>query len=632
MAAVFSYAAHSQCPYPTDGAALSNITYDIKASLEVSGKKVIGSQKITWKNIGDKPVTELRFYMYMNAFKNMESTFLKSSNGVIFGSNILNRNANEWGYISLNHAQIAGRSDTLKWKYIQPDDGNIGDESVLSIALPTPIKNGESITLSLNFVSKLPKFIARAGYSRDDYFAFLHWYPQLGVYEKNKEGIWAWNCHQFFRQTEFFADFADYHVVLTLPDHLKIASSGCVQQEVKIKNKHLQKLSIQANNVIDFAWIAYPYFVEHRSTWNGVDVKLMIPPEHGHMAPRYMAAIKHALDFFKEKIGTYPYPSITMVDPPMHGMGSGFMEYPMMITTASFCYVPVGVRTIESLAVHEFSHQYFMAILASNEKEEAWLDEGFVTFFEDEIMDTYYGRRNSIFDLMGYTSGNRERSRLEYSSMENLRVGSIARPGWTFAGSYEGSYKGLVYAKTSTILQTLKGLVGEEKFYTAMKHYYEKYKFKHPKENDFISSMKEVIGDTIGGTMRIDTFFYKTLHGTDYCDYSVDDVYVVHDQGYKIDISNHGGLYIPVDLKINYTDGTSDILSWNGNSENSTAAINTTKKIDSVILDPMQKNYLDINFNNNSFTYKYDAKPAANYSVKTMTWVQHLIHSLLYLI
>ncbi|MBK8390419.1 MAG: hypothetical protein IPL23_14550 [Saprospiraceae bacterium] len=69
---------------------------------------------------------------------------------------------------------------------------------------------------------------------------------------------------------------------------------------MEVTNKK-QILNIKADDVIDFAWIAYPNFVEHRSDWKGVEIKLLIPPEHGAMADRYLNVLKNALDFFEEK-------------------------------------------------------------------------------------------------------------------------------------------------------------------------------------------------------------------------------------------------------------------------------------------------------------------------------------------
>jgi Peptidase family M1 domain len=260
-----------------------------------------------------------------------------------------------------------------------------------------------------------------------------------------------------------------------------------------------------------------------------------------------------------------------------------------------------------------------MAVLASNEKEEAWLDEGFVTFFEDEIADHYFGKKTSIFDVWGYKSGNRERSRLEYTSMDNIHDGPIARPGWEFN---EGNFKALIYAKTATILQTLKGLVGENKFYTIIHNYYEKYKFTHPKEADFIDMVKATIGDSISG-MSVDTFFHHTLHGTEFCDYYISNVSEV-----GFELQNHGKLFLPIEILITYTDGTKATLTSSLKSTSQFFKLDANKEIKSIVADPDHKLYLDVNFNNNSIIKSIEHKPSANFGVKIMAWFHFIFQSL----
>lgn len=132
----------------------------------------------------------------------------------------------------------------------------------------------------------------------------------------------------------------------------------------------------------------------------------------------------------ESRIAKYPYPSITVVCPPLHGLKSGLMEYPTLITTGSVYGMPNNIRTTESLVVHEFIHQYFMAVVANNEKEEPWLDEGFSTYYEDRIIDTAFGKSKSLVDILGIRFDNRELTRLEYTTMRNPREGIIARPAW----------------------------------------------------------------------------------------------------------------------------------------------------------------------------------------------------------
>ncbi len=111
-------------------------------------------------------------------------------------------------------------------------------------------------------------------------------------------------------------------------------------------------------------------------------------------AKRQLTSVKNALEYFEKNVGPYPWPHLTFVDPPSIGYGSGGMEYTTIFTSESFTGVPEFLHLPEMVTIHEFGHAYFMGILASNEFEEPWLDEGVNQFWESRIMDNYYGRYN----------------------------------------------------------------------------------------------------------------------------------------------------------------------------------------------------------------------------------------------
>jgi hypothetical protein len=608
---------NSQCTYSEYyNRKVEGIDYTIHLNLDTELKQANCQQVLRWTNNSPDTLSELRFYMYLNAFRDMNSTFLSEASGKVFGRKIRERRDNEWGSIDISECVIKNQDHISSMRYIQPDDDNPHDKSVLSITLNSPLYPGEVAEIKMIFVAKLPKIIARAGYSRDNYYLFVHWFPQPGVYEQTKKGFWEWNCHQFMQKTEFYADFGNYDVSITAPKEFIIGGSGCIHAE-KENLDGTKTTRFIAKDVIDFAWSAYPLFEEYRDSWKGIEIRLLIPPEHCKMAPRYNQAIKNALDYFEQKLEKYPYPSITLVDPPMHALRSGFMEYPMHITCASFFYIPEGIRTVESLAIHEFSHMYYMAILASNEKEEPWLDEGLVTYTEDVILDNYYGdESSSLFDILGYKLKNRDKSRLEYTSMDDPNCCAIARPGWEFT---EGVYKEIIYAKTATVLQTLKGIIGSEYMDKILSHYYRQNKFTHPREKDFIASVKAIVGDSLNG-YSVNQFFNQCLHETVSCDFYLSEV-----TENSFVVRNKGDLKLPVDIHVIYKNGNAEYFYWEGQEKEKTYV--THNLIESVYIDPAQKIYLDLNLNNNSFTTTPDKTPIYNYAHKAMTWLQNVMLS-----
>ena len=589
--------------------------YDIEVHLDHKGKSASCIQKLNWKNTSPDTLRELRFYMYMNAFKDFKSTYLKNTRKM-FGKDLNNRNEKEWGHIEVTQAIDRNGNDLVQnQEYIQPNDGNALDETVLSIPLEMPLLPGEVIELDMNFDVKLPRTIVRSGYGPRDFFLFVHWFPQVCVYEPKVDGNWGWNSHQFMPGTEFFSDFGDYNVEIYASDHLVIGGSGCKTFSGKVLGTIGEQLvRFQAHDLIDFGWVAYPEYETYTSTYGDTDIEILMVPEHCAFADRYLKAIKQSLEYLEKHVGKYPYPKITVVDPPTHTLNSGFMEYPMMITGATAYGIPRSVRSVESLVIHEFTHMYFMASLASNEKEEAWLDEGFVTYFEDRILDHYYGNQSSLFDVLGARSGNAQQSRNEYVSMENPNLGKIARPGWEF----DGGFKPLIYAKTATAFKTMERIIGSGIMDEIIKTYFERHKFTHPKEADLRKIIKEVLEKNTSN-FESDKYLDQVLHATSSVNFKMVDI---NNSTKTIEAIREGNFEIGTEVLIMFKDGSSKTVNWKGSEKYFKHTFSSSKEVISAHIDSEQKIYLDLNLNNNSITLDPNKKPLYKYAAKLGHWLQ----------
>ena len=589
--------------------------YDIEVHLDHKGKNASCIQKLNWKNTSPDTLRELRFYMYMNAFKDFKSTYLKNTRKM-FGQDLNNRTEKEWGHIEVTQAIDRNGNDLVQnQEYIQPNDGNALDETVLSIPLEMPLLPGEVIELDMNFDVKLPRTIVRSGYGPRDFFLFVHWFPQVCVYEPKVDGNWGWNSHQFMPGTEFFSDFGDYNVEIYASDHLVIGGSGCKTFSGKVLGTIGEQLvRFQAHDLIDFGWVAYPEYETYTSTYGDTDIEILMVPEHCAFADRYLKAIKQSLEYLEKHVGKYPYPKITVVDPPTHTLNSGFMEYPMMITGATAYGIPRSVRSVESLVIHEFTHMYFMASLASNEKEEAWLDEGFVTYFEDRILDHYYGNQSSLFDVLGARSGNAQQSRNEYVSMENPNLGKIARPGWEF----DGGFKPLIYAKTATAFKTMERIIGIDIMDEIIKTYFERHKFTHPKEADLRKIIKEVLEKNTSN-FESDKYLDQVLHATSSVNFKMVDI---NNSTKTIEAIREGNFEIGTEVLIMFKDGSSKTVNWKGSEKYFKHTFSSSKEVISAHIDSEQKIYLDLNLNNNSITLDPNKKPLYKYAAKLGHWLQ----------
>lgn len=629
--------------------------YDIQVTLDHPTHTIAAEQTIRFVNHSPAPIGELRLYLYLNAFKNTESSFLKGT-GQIFGQGYTDRTAEEWGWAHISDIRREGGANLSgQVRHIQLDDGNPADQSVLEVPLDRAIAPGDTAVFHLKWQAQMPRTIARAGYSKD-FYLFCHWFPQLGVWEQDGSGNWGWNCHQFFRSTEFYADFGVYDVHITAADQFVMGASGCLVSE-KNNGDSTTTRHYHAEDVIDFAWSVYPRFTvrEERYTRQSpasgdVLIRLLIAPEHSALGPRYLHALRFALEYMERHVGPYPYPSITVVDPPFHGLRSGLMEYPTLITVGTFYGMPTSIRTSESLVVHEFVHQYFMGMVASNEKEEAWLDEGFVTYFEDRIIDAAYGEKGSLVDVLGYRFGNRELTRLEYTTMRNPREGIVARPGWHFTDT---NFKSLIYSKTATTLRTVHNLVGEEKMDRILQAYFEQWKFRHPKGRDFLAVLQRELAASQDSAFARQVYglFETSIYRASVLDYAVTKIFnetLPAPQGVfgespeqftyrdgterpqfrsRVEVQRMGDWVFPVELLVFFEDGSSQILYWSGDEGSKIFELEGRPPVMWAQIDPQYKIGLDVDLNNNSLTLRPPAAPLWKYTAKALFWIQNLMQT-----
>ncbi|MBI5729699.1 MAG: M1 family metallopeptidase [Ignavibacteriales bacterium] len=623
--------------------------YDISVKLDVDKKIIDGKETLRWKNTSPDMINELQFHLYLNAFKNSNSTFMKESGGQLRGIKADKNEEIFWGYIDvLSMKRINGANLTNKIKFIQPDDDNNDDQTVIAVALDKPLKPNEEIQLEINFKSKLPKIFARTGYA-GNYFLVGQWFPKIGVYEypgiryAEKGG---WNCHQFHANSEFYADFAVFDVNITVPSSFIVGAVGVLQSKLN-NSDGTATHHYRAEDVVDFAWTASPKFQVVYDQWQNVKIKVMLQPEHFAQAERHIKAVKYALDYFDKYVGKYPYTTITVVDPPLNGFGSGGMEYPSFITAGTLWGLPEGIKMLEMVTIHEFGHNYFMGLLASNEFEEAFLDEGFNQYFETRIMNYAYGEKSSMIDYFGFKTGDFEFTRQGYTGIRNPKVAEIFRKSWEFTA---GGYGSMSYNKTAVMMKTLEGLVGIETMNEIMKTYFERWKFKHPCVKDFTAIVNEVViknhGRKFGDNMN--WYFDQTLYGSDVCDYKLASIsnqeimgafgiidkegkreFLKEEKGKNIisksEVVIHrlGEVKLPVEVLIHFDDGKEILEKWDGQTRTYEFKYEGKSKIVWAKIDPNNKIPLDINIVNNSLTAKPESGIFIKYATKVLFWLEN---------
>src|SRR5262249_27421738 len=203
------------------------VDYTIAVSLNPEAKTLDGTERLIWRNPSGNAIPELRFHLYLNAFKNNRTTFMRESGGQLRSDEAGTR-PGDWGWIDVSSLKASGVELRSAARFVQPDGNDPGDETVLAVPLPTPVPAHGEIALDIAFHAKLPRIFARTGFVRD-YFLVGQWFPKIGVYEPagmrgRKTG--GWNCHAFHANSEFYADYGSFDVRMTVPSRFVVGATG----------------------------------------------------------------------------------------------------------------------------------------------------------------------------------------------------------------------------------------------------------------------------------------------------------------------------------------------------------------------------------------------------------------------
>ena len=590
------------------------VAYQIDAKLDSRAHTIDATETLTYHNLTGQPQQTFPFHMYLNAFQ-PQSTFMTEVR--LYGTRGTGSDT-EWdpkhfGSITVSKFEVDGMGDlTGAMQFIQPDDHNTADHTVFQVRLPKPVPAGDSVTFRMTFHDVMPEVVARTGYKRDFYMVG-QWFPKVGVWWKNQ-----WNCHQFHASTEFFADFGTFDVKLTLPQDEIVGAGGDLISSVN-NSDGTKTLTFHSEDVHDFSWTASPQYTAVENSWTGsageVKIHLLMSPGNMATAPRYLKVLKGTLALYDQWIGPYPYDRITVVDPPHGALDAGGMEYPTLVTAGTTWWVPKGFLIPEVVLEHEFGHQYWYAMVATNEFEDAWLDEGINSYMEVKVMDALYGKQTSMLNFPFTQEGEAESQRTSYLGEPDYDP--LTRFAWQFVGS--GSYDGVTYGKTATVLLTLENMLGEAKMREVMHQYFLRYRFTHPTGEDFLKTIEDVSGQNLRW------YFDQAVYGTNILDYEIDDAHSDrvkwwepekssggsgNQEPYRTYVTVHrkGDFIAPVDVKVTFDDGSSTIEHWDGRDRWVRYSYEKNAQVTTAEVDPEHQLWLDRNFFNNSYTVDEDKR------------------------
>ncbi len=581
-------------------------SYVLDARLDSAGHLITGKGTLTWVNTASTPTRELWFHLYLNAFKNDKTVFLRSP----FGAGRSGEHASDWGYIDVSRLSIRELGGKDLWPdaaRTSPDDPD--DQTDIRLPLPSEVAPGATLTIDFEWTSRLPSIVERTGYS-GSFHLVGHWFPKLA--RREPDGRWA--HFAFHPQAEFYADFGSYRVTLDVPAEMVVGATGKQTNSESLGPR--RRVSFEADSVHDFAWTAWPDFRERLERVEGVEVRFLYPPGHDANARDSALAVRFALPHFNRLYGAYPHPTLTVVHPPEHAKNAGGMEYPTFITTGGPWWAAwSGVRAVEGVTVHELGHQWFQGIVATNEYDWPFLDEGLTTFAEVRALDARHGPP-SLFSFGGASvSGSAARRAVAIPRGHDT---AIAQPAARFPGF--NSVGALVYARTSIALESVGNAWGHTALERAFESYTRRERFRHPSPKSFLGDVREHVGADAHDAL------HAALFEKGWVDYELGELTCVEsaapsgvfgdddarkttprekaeerpEKSCRALVRRKGTLRFPVTVELIFQTGKRERRRWDGREEWATFDTRGDEELVAAIVDPERAILLDETFANNA--------------------------------
>lgn len=423
----------------------------------------------------------------------------------------------------------------LTWGY-HPQHGDIG-----WVKLPAPLPTGGSITISTPFRVKIPssKF-SRLGHTGQSYH-ITQWFPKPAVFDQS-----GWHAMPYLTQGEFYSEFGSYDVTITLPANYVVGATGLLQNEQErvlmdrmaspewqypepikdprtgktrynqfpVSSPQMKTLRYVQDNVHDFAWFADKRFIVRKgkvvlpqsgrtvTTW-----ALFTPKNADEWKAVGIESLNQSVLRYSEWVGEYPYEACTAVDGTISAGGG--MEYPMITIIGNMG----STESLDNVIAHEVGHNWFYGILASNERDHPWMDEGMNSFVELRYMRLRYPNSTPGIGLPGKRKlfGHvKDAHRFQSEAMYRLNARrNLDQPIALCAHDFSTlNYGAMVYGKSALVFDHLFAYLGDTLFDRCMHAYFDEWKFKHPRPEDVRKVFERESGKDLG-------WVFDELIGTD---------------------------------------------------------------------------------------------------------------------
>lgn len=513
------------------------VNYEMDIDFDVKDYQYEGQQKLVYTNNSPDTLKRVFYHLYFNAFQpdsemDVRSRTIEDPDSRV-GDRISKLKDDEIGFIKVD--KLTQNGNTLNYKV---------EGTVLEVELNKPILPGQSTTFHMDFNGQVPKQIRRSGRNNDEdvELSMTQWYPKMAEYDFE-----GWHADPYIGR-EFHGVWGDFDVKIHIDKDYILGGSGYIQNPnevgygyeddgVKVKRKG-KKLTWHfiAPNVHDFTWAADPDYIHNKVEAEDGTMLHFLYKDNDDIKENWkklQTKSEELLAYFNENIGQYPYDQYSIIQG-----GDGGMEYAM-------CTLITGEREFGSLVgvtAHEMAHAWFQHILATDEAQHEWMDEGFTTYIStlamNEIMDQ--GKTNPFENT--------------YRGYVSLANSGFEQPQTTHADRYRynQAYGISAYTKGAVFLAQLDYLIGKENVEKTLKRYFDEWQFKHPTPNDFIRVAEKVSG------AELSWYLNDWTRTTNTVDYSIKDV-TTEPEVTMITLERIGLTPMPIEVEITYTNGNTEM-------------------------------------------------------------------------
>lgn len=482
------------------------VDYRIEVRLDDERHMLHASESFVYRNNAPRALDTIWVHLWPNAYRDRETALCEQLDRM--GDLDLHfAKEEDRGWIDSLDFQVDGVKVT--WGY-HPVHADIG-----WLKPPAPVQPGASITISTPFRVKIPDGrFSRLGHTQQAYY-ITQWYPKPAVYDAA-----GWHAMPYLTQGEFYSEFGSFDVSITLPANYVVGATGLLQDAQErawldslaatpyseTQKFYLEKQRAKLNafpessagtktirytqdRVHDFGWFADKRFIVRKGSvklpgsGRTVTTWAMSTPKNALRWSDAVDYVNNSVLFYSTHVGDYPYDACTAIDGTI--AAGGGMEYPMITIIGN----AADKQSLDNVIAHEVGHNWFYGILGSNERDNAWMDEGMNSFLELRYMRRFYPGSGFSIDIPGLKRiaeglGDPHRAQSELAYRLNARRNLDQPLNLTSNDFTTMNYGTMVYMKTALIMDHLMAYLGEETMDRCLHAYFDEWRFKHPRPED----------------------------------------------------------------------------------------------------------------------------------------------------